>query len=566
MRTRRTWVVALGPALAAALGAAGGCELIADFGNPRLGNPCITPGETQPCYTGPPGTEDRGTCRGGTETCTDAGAWGACTGEVTPEPRSCASTEDVACLGKDNCAQWAELFGSLAGAQAISVGVDGKGNVFVAGLFNGTLALPNLPPLTAQAMGDMFLLELDPTGRPLWGKSFTGGVPSAGSGLGMAVDAAGYVVLSGACLGGPYSFDGMPAGPGFWVAKLDGSTATGTVEWAKTLSVASASCASGNGAGSGCALLSAVALTPQGDVVVGGTFSQSSVDFGDGPIATAGIASFVAQLRGSDGSGKKADGNWNQILCNDPMGTCLVTGVAVDGMGNVLIAGGLAAATVTLGPGSFLTAGKNASNAFLGKLASNGGPIWQRQIGDPNNANVGAVAMGIDGAGGPILVGVFNGDVDFGGPAPLMGPDGGTPYQFIAHYGPDDAYAFALPLQNASIHGVAGDTANNVLLAGSFTGPLDLGGPSPLMGSGPGNTDVLAAKLSGAGKLLWAKGYGYAKPPSDDEAEAIALTSQGAPVIVGYTTSPINFGLGVLTPATATVGGSDAFVAELSSP
>ena len=120
----------------------------------------------------------------------------------------------MACLGKDNCTQWAELFGSLQGAFATAVGVDGKGNIFVAGAFAGSIALPNLPPLTAKNGADLFLLKLDRTGKPIWGKDPSPAVPSyPRSGLAMAVDAAGDVVLSGVCGAGPYRFDGMPPGP-----------------------------------------------------------------------------------------------------------------------------------------------------------------------------------------------------------------------------------------------------------------------------------------------------------------------------------------------------------------
>ena len=66
------------------------------------GNPCAfdeicvagecvecEPGQTQPCYTGPVGTEGVGVCHGGTATCGNDGTWGPCTGEVTPSVEIC---------------------------------------------------------------------------------------------------------------------------------------------------------------------------------------------------------------------------------------------------------------------------------------------------------------------------------------------------------------------------------------------------------------------------------------------------------------------------------------------
>jgi hypothetical protein len=48
---------------------------------------------TQPCYSGPSGTQGVGLCKGGTQTCS-AGIWGTCSGEVVP-------TAEI-CDGKDN--------------------------------------------------------------------------------------------------------------------------------------------------------------------------------------------------------------------------------------------------------------------------------------------------------------------------------------------------------------------------------------------------------------------------------------------------------------------------------
>jgi hypothetical protein len=110
-------------------------------------------------------------------------------------------------------------------------------------------------------------------------------------------------------------------------------------------------------------------------------------------------------------------------------------------------------------------------------------------------------------------------------------------------------------------------SAGNVFLAGSFTGALDLGGPSPLMVWGVGDTDVFVAKLSNTGIFQWNKAYRKSAPPSalpsTQQATAIALTPQAAPVVVGVTENPIDFGLGTLTPA-GTSGVQDAFVIELS--
>jgi hypothetical protein len=65
---------------------------------------CVTqicsPGQTQPCYSGPPGTQNVGVCVGGTRTCNAQGtAYGPCVGEVTPSTEICDNGQDDDCDG-----------------------------------------------------------------------------------------------------------------------------------------------------------------------------------------------------------------------------------------------------------------------------------------------------------------------------------------------------------------------------------------------------------------------------------------------------------------------------------
>lgn len=51
--------------------------------------PC-TAGESRACYAGPDGTEGKGACEEGTQTCT-GGFWGPCDGQVLPQAETCAN-------------------------------------------------------------------------------------------------------------------------------------------------------------------------------------------------------------------------------------------------------------------------------------------------------------------------------------------------------------------------------------------------------------------------------------------------------------------------------------------
>jgi len=48
---------------------------------------------TRACYTGPAGTNNRGLCHGGTQTCQGAAGFGMCVGQVTPQPETCDAAD-----------------------------------------------------------------------------------------------------------------------------------------------------------------------------------------------------------------------------------------------------------------------------------------------------------------------------------------------------------------------------------------------------------------------------------------------------------------------------------------
>jgi hypothetical protein len=78
------------------LTAANGCEV-------PQGDCACPPGETEPCYTGPAGTQDVSVCKGGIRTCNAQGnGWSSCEGQVTPTLDDCLDSIDNDCDGVVN--------------------------------------------------------------------------------------------------------------------------------------------------------------------------------------------------------------------------------------------------------------------------------------------------------------------------------------------------------------------------------------------------------------------------------------------------------------------------------
>jgi len=495
-----------------------------------------TPGVTMACYSGPAGTKDVGICQAGTMTCRpDGSGFGDCAGEVTPQAETCASTSDEDCSGHD-CAQWAGLFDATGSVATIGLAVDQDGNVVLVGQLSGSISLPN-GSIDSVGTIDAFVLKLDAEGKPLWGKAF-GGVDNLTIGAGVAVDGAGDVVVSGKTMAA-ISIGGAPVGPGLFVTKL--SKSSGQPTWSRSFTV--------NHVDPSQFELDDVlplAATPEGDVVLGGTFT-SDIDFGNGVIAGpaggTGWYGFVARLNGSDGSGE-----WGRALCSGTS-RCGVDGVGVDSKGNLLLAAEFNG-TFNISPTSPALASVGITDAVLAKLAPNGDPFWQRRFGAAG-AYVDVKSLSVDVSDGPGIAGSFEGPIDFGtGSVPA--PPGAT--AFVAQYASDKTHVWSRVF-DAPAGGVTGRAAGS-FVAGTFTVPFSFGaGTSSISPSG--GSDVFIARFSESGAVVWSRGYG---DTGNQWIDALAFTRQGDPIVVGMTESAIDLGTGLLKPT----NGQAIFAAKLS--
>jgi hypothetical protein len=166
------------------------------------------------------------------------------------------------------------------------------------------------------------------------GKSFGTSGESAQA-INVAVDASGNVVIYGT-MTNSVSFGGPPVQGEFYVAKFSGS---GAPVWSKGIIATYAD--------SGSPWARALAVTLQGDVVIGG--NGLYLDFGSG--ADAGMSTaFIAELSGTDGSYK-----W--ITGVDPAASAAaeVDGIAVDSAGNLLVGGESSGPVAARSPGSICT-------------------------------------------------------------------------------------------------------------------------------------------------------------------------------------------------------------------
>jgi hypothetical protein len=398
-------------------------------------------------------------------------------------------TYTLSCMGAGGTHEWSKRSGGdILPDDGLAVARDSLGNTFTTGDFSSTANF-GLGDLTSAGSRDAFVVKTLEDGTPLWSKRFGGAYDDFGQGI--AVDDSGNVFVTGkfqasADLGGGLTSAG---GYDIFLAKLRGSD--GAVLWAKRFG------------GTGADEAAALALDSNGDVVITGQFF-GTVDFGGGSVTNASsyVQAFVAKYSGADGAHLWSK-RLGKLLATAPTSVGSGRGVSVDPSNNVVIAGYFGG-PVDFGGGVLTSAGT--MDVFVAKYAgSDGHWLWARRYGDANDQHANAVAT--DSSGNVIVTGDFLSAIDFGGGA--LAPSPGTQTIFLAKLAAADgghlwADSFVAAGLNVGSYGwaVAIDGANNIIMTGQMSGPVDFGG-GPLSSVG----GVFSAKYGPTGVHLWSKDF-----------------------------------------------------------
>jgi len=321
-----------------------------------------------------------------------------------------------------------------------------------------------------------------PWGRDIeWVRQF--GSPNYDYAYGVAVDASGNVCVggyTGGVLPGQTSFGGDDA----FVRKYDGS---GNELWTRQF-----------GTSSGDAVVG-VAVDSSGNVYVAGITGGAL----PGQTSSGGWDAFVRKYNGS--------GN---VLWTRQFGTSAsdyAYGVAVDGSGNVCVAGYTDGAL----PGQTSSGSRD---AFVRKYDGSGNVLWTRQFG--TSASDYAYGVAVDASGNVYVTGETWGA--------LPGQTFSGYYDaFVRKY--DDSGNELWTRQFGTSYwdearGVAVDSFGNVYVAGSTRGVL----PGQ---TSSGYSDAFIRKYDGSGNELWTRQFGTS---DSDEARGVAVDASGNVCVAGY--------------------------------
>ena len=286
----------------------------------------------------------------------------------------------------------------------------------------------------------------------------------------------------------------------------------------------------------------ALCVTVDGsNTIVAGEFS-GSVDFGGGELMSAGQTDIFIAKYDSDGvhvSSRRIGGT----------GSDLPQGVHLDGASNMIVAGSFQT-SVDFGGGALMSAGGD--DIFVVKYDPSGAHIWSKRFGSSGFDRAHSLAK--DGSNNVIVVGQFEGTVDFGGGGLVSV---GTREMFVAKYDASGNHMWSKRFgssQNDVALGVAVDGADNVVVTGSFAGggPVSFGGSSF---TSAGQGDMFIAKFDPNGDHIWSLAAGG---PGFDFGIGLAVDVSGNILVTGEFENTVNFGGGEL----ASAGLIDIFIAK----
>lgn len=380
---------------------------------------------------------------------------------------------------------WVRGFTATGAANPTGLAVDAAGNVFITGLFAGTMTLGSTT-LTAYLPSNQiqgyFVAKLNSAGTWAWANSY-GSTVSSSVLPNVALAPGGDVLLAGTFQAtsttGPLAFPlGSTTlvsigGYDVYVARLDGST--GAWRWAV------------RGGGTGSDEAQAVCADAAGNVLVAGSFGGTGV-FGPASLTANGQDVFVGKL--------SATGQWQWASGGGGFANDQAYAVAVDRAGDILLAGSFRS-QATFGS---VQVGSNQvplDDILVAKLNAAGQWQWATRAG--GNSSEYGYAVAADAQNNVYVAGSVSVQADFG--STVLNGTSLVSSVFVGRLSSAGAWQWALGGGNAGAGGANGggvgfalDAAGNAYLADRYQGTATLG-PFALNSGGAFQDGGFVAKL-----------------------------------------------------------------------
>ncbi len=398
---------------------------------------------------------------------------------------------------------WAKQFGGTDYEYGLSIAVDGSGNVYTTGYFQGVtdfdpgagiaILTPNGGTVSF-GYTDGFISKLDASGNFVWVKQIGGTVVGVDKGNGIAVDANGNVFTTGT-FSGTVDFDSgagtsnltSAGNTDIFILKLDVS---GNFVWAKRM---------GSFNIDDCV---AISIDSKGNIYTTGEYG-GTVDFDP----NAGVSNLTS-LASLDIFVSKLDASGNYVWAKSiggPYGSQFASAMAVDATGNVFTTGSFIATTsfpFTAGTTTLTSVNAVIKNSYVSKIDASGNFVWTKGY-----AAEGVSSVAVDAIGSTYITGFFSGKVDFdpnAGISNLTSLYSGTREIYILKLDGTGNYGWATQLGGGSgddNYGtcIALNSTGGIFTAGRFWGTVDFDqGAGTTSLKAVGSWDMFIHKMSGA--------------------------------------------------------------------
>ena len=328
--------------------------------------------------------------------------------------------------------------------------------------------------------------------------------------------------------------------------------------------------------GSGSVAPTVLACQANGEVIVGGSFSGTTVRFGNTTLTNSDVANpttydlFVARLSSA--------GQWTQaVRAGGPKGETIQS-LLVDAAGNIVVGGGFAGQQCRFGTFSLnnVDTGPYPSlDIFVARLSAAG--KWTQAVGLGSGGGEYVTGMAFLSDGTVAVTGEFNSYVLQFGTTPLLYNSGyyagAYTYAtlFVARLNPAGTWVSAFgTYAPGAVHpqALVADQNGDVVIAGYFSSSTVRFGSTPVLTNTNPNSDGFVARLNGlTGTPSWTQAT-QCGAVGFDKINTLALDAAGNAIVTGsFTGATTRFGSIVLTNTTTAspdYNPEDIFVARLS--
>ncbi len=443
---------------------------------------------------------------------------------------------------------YSTFLGGSGNDQAAGIAVDASGNAYVVGQTAST-NFPVSGALQGSLAGnvDAFVTKLNASGTGVVYSTYLGG-SSIDQAIGVAVDGSGDAYVTGLTTSSDF-----PVTSGAISGSYSGNASAFITELNP----------SGQGpvfstylGGNGATVGNAITVDGSGNVYVAGNTGATNFPTTSGVVQSALVgtsAGFVISLKPS-GAGV----NFATVIGGSGSNN-IATGIAVDGSGNIYVAGETNSTDMHTTNGSSNAGGNDAYVAKLNAGATSYG--YLELLGGSNDD--GANGIAIDGSGNAYVTG-FTLSSNFPTKAALQGSLAGPGNAFIAKLDGSGNVVYSTFLGGGGQDtgaAIAVDGSGDAFVAG-ITTSSNFPTASPTKGTLSGNTDAFLSEVNPSGSgLVFST---YIGGSSGDAGTALALDSGGNAYVAGWTGSS-DFPTQSAYQGSFQGGSRDAFVMKFST-